>query len=64
MMKNLTSGLRMSTVKRKLSRFIFNSMLAMFLLVFVSLRVMLWPVRMLNKGLGMSAQWMVREWRA
>jgi hypothetical protein len=60
----LTSGLRLSTAKRKLSRFVFNLILAIMLLLFVILRVLLWPLKMLNKGLGMSAQWMVREWRA
>ena len=64
MMKHLTSGLRMSTVKRKLSRFIFNLMLAMFLLMYVILRILFWPLRLLYKGLAMSAEWMCREWRA
>jgi hypothetical protein len=36
----------------------------MFLLLFVILRVLLWPLRMLNKGLGMAARWMYAEWRA
>ena len=26
--------------------------------------LLMWPVRMLNKGLKMSARWMIREWRA
>ena len=54
----------LSIVKRKLSRLAFNSILAIVVLVFLILRVLLWPVRMLNKGLAMSAEWMVREWRA
>ena len=64
MMKHLTSGLLLSTAKRKLSRLIFNLILLLALIVLTSLRVMIWPIRMLNKGLGMSARWMLREWRA
>ena len=77
MMKNLTSGLRLSTAKGKLSRLIFNSILTIILVVLVSLRLLLWPVKMLrsavgrllpkgrkNKGLGMAARWMYKEWQA
>ena len=61
-MKHLTSGLRLSTARRKLSRFVFNSILAIMLLLFVILRVLLWPLKMLNKGLGMAARWMYGQW--
>ena len=64
MMKNLTSGLRMSTAKRKLSRLFFNLILTIVLLLLVSLRLLLWPVKMLNRGLGMAARWMYKEWQA
>ena len=63
-MKHLTSGLRLSTAKRKLSRLAFNSVLAMFLLLFVIIRILLLPIRLLYKVLGMMARWMLREWRA
>ena len=33
------------------------------LTVLVVLRLLLWPVRMLNKGLGMSARWMLAQYR-
>lgn len=63
-MKNLTSGLRLSTAKRKLSRLVFNSILAVMLLLALAFRILLWPLRLLYKGLGMSARWMVSQWRA
>ena len=39
-----------------------NTMLSIGLVVVVLLRLLLWPIRQLNKGLGMSARWMHSQW--
>ena len=63
MMKHLTSGSLLSTAKRKLSRLVFNLILLTALILLTSLRILVWPVRMLNRGLWLSAEWMWKEWR-
>ena len=63
MMKHLTGGSLLSTVKRKLSRLVFNLMLMMILLVVAALWLLTLPLRLLNKGLRMSAEWMWNQWQ-
>ena len=40
-----------------------NTMLSIVLVIVVVLRLMLWPVRLLNKGLRLSANWTLAQWR-
>ena len=40
-----------------------NKMLSIVLVIVVVLRLLLWPVRLLNKGLGMSARWTLNQYR-
>ena len=40
-----------------------NKMLSIGLVILVLLRLLLWPVRMLNKGIGMSARWLMSQYR-
>ena len=40
-----------------------NTSLTIGLVVVLLLRLLLWPLRQLNKGLGKSGQWMFRQWR-
>ncbi len=61
MMKNLTRGSHLFIERRKLSRCITNSLLMVMLMVVFVLRLLLWPLRQLNKGLGMSGRWMFRQ---
>ena len=41
-----------------------NTMLSIGLAAVVLLRLALKPLRLLDKGIGMSARWMIKEWRA
>jgi hypothetical protein len=61
MMKNLTRGTHLFIERRKLSRYITNSLLMIVLMVVFVLRLLLWPLRQLNKGLAKSGQWMFRH---
>ena len=61
MMKNLTRSILPCTGRERLSRYIINSLLIVGVMVLVVLRIMLWPVRMLHKGLGLSGRWMYRH---
>ncbi len=61
MMKNLTRGSHLFIERRKLSRYIINSMLMIMLMVVFVLRLLLWPLRQLNKGLAMSGRWTLRK---
>ena len=63
MTKNLTGGTLPCIVTRKRSRYIINFLLTEALLVLIVLRLLLWPVRMLNKGIGMSAKWLMSQYR-
>ena len=62
-MKNLTRGLHLNIERRILSLYIINSLLMTGILLIAILRLLLWPVRMLNKGLGMSGRWMLAQYR-
>ena len=63
MMKNSTGSTLPNIVTRKLSRYIINFLLMATLTVLIVLRLLLWPVRLLNKGLGMSARWTLSQYR-
>ena len=39
-----------------------NMMLSTGLVIVVVLRLILWPLRMVNKGLRMSGKWMLSQW--
>ncbi|MBQ3925671.1 MAG: hypothetical protein II706_01650 [Bacteroidaceae bacterium] len=58
MMKILTRGTHLFIERRRLSRCIINSLLMVMLMVVFVLRLLLWPLRQLNKGLAMSGRWM------
>ena len=62
-MNNLTGSLLPSIVTRKRSRCIINFLLMALLTVLIALRLMLWPIRLLWKGLGMSARWTLSKYR-
>ena len=53
----IRSCLRMRT--RSLLR---NTMLSIGLVIVLTLRLLLWPVRVLNKGLCLLGMWMIRRW--
>ena len=40
-----------------------NTMLSIGLVIVVILRLLLWPVRLLNKGLRLSGMWMLKQYR-
>ena len=63
MTKNSTESTLPCTVTRKRSRFIINFLLMEVLLVLIVLRLLLWPARMLNKGVRMAAKWTLSQYR-
>ncbi len=63
MMKNLTGGLLLRIAKRTLNQLVFNLTLMMILLVVAVLWLLTLPLRLLNKGLRMSAEWMWNQWQ-
>ena len=63
MMKNLTGSTLPSIERRKLSRCIMNFLLMEVLVVLIVLRLLLWPARMLNKGIRMAAKWALSQYR-
>ncbi len=40
-----------------------DMMLSIVLVIVVVLRLMMWPIRLLNKGLRLSAMWMLSQYR-
>jgi len=63
MTKILTRSTLPCIVTRKRSRCIINSLLMIVLLVLTALYLLLWPARMLTKGVRMAAKWTQSQYR-
>ena len=63
MTKISTGSTLPSTVTRKRSRYIINSLLMVVLLVLTVLYILVWPVRMLTRGIKAAAKWTLSQYR-